>query len=293
MAALGATMAALMLLLGLGSLCSCMFCAPAQRAGDAEERSGQPPNRVPTRLRLQLKPTPYERLGALGAAGDYFKRKVTDTLKQVQLIRLAGEGDGGAGAAPAQPPPGDCRQHSRVASRGAGGSRAAAAGLPLQQQQDEEEQEQDVEGCNNNSSNSSSAAAKAASPPLPPATAAGSSLPRHQGQPPPAAGSPGIDLTATSDSAAPTAAAPLACAGSSGGCRRSDDGSPRPADPTPGSCAICLVDFEPADVTIVLPCGHIYHHACGVSWLLRSRLCPHCRADVVAGLFALEPAAGG
>jgi hypothetical protein len=83
MAALGATMAASMLLLVLGSFCSCLFRCNPGAGGVRDAPTGLPPNRVPTSLRLQLKPTPY---GRLGAAGDYFKRKAA-ALPSVQLAR--------------------------------------------------------------------------------------------------------------------------------------------------------------------------------------------------------------
>ncbi|KAL6911421.1 hypothetical protein ACP4OV_000226 [Aristida adscensionis] len=51
-----------------------------------------------------------------------------------------------------------------------------------------------------------------------------------------------------------------------------------------GECAVCLEAFRAGDQRRVLPrCGHGFHAACVDSWLRKSRRCPVCRAEVVAG----------
>lgn len=47
-------------------------------------------------------------------------------------------------------------------------------------------------------------------------------------------------------------------------------------------CAICLDAFVPGQRVIALPCGHVYHRACGELFLkssacLRRAMCPCCR----------------
>ena len=51
------------------------------------------------------------------------------------------------------------------------------------------------------------------------------------------------------------------------------------AQPT---CACCLDDFGPNDQVALLPCGHIFHEDCVMSWFLTrasSGACPMCRAQ--------------
>ncbi|WVZ73843.1 LOW QUALITY PROTEIN: hypothetical protein U9M48_022101 [Paspalum notatum var. saurae] len=51
-----------------------------------------------------------------------------------------------------------------------------------------------------------------------------------------------------------------------------------------GDCAVCLEAFRPGERCRVLPgCGHGFHAECVDSWLRKSRRCPICRAEVVAG----------
>ncbi|KAJ1280860.1 hypothetical protein BS78_04G264500 [Paspalum vaginatum] len=51
-----------------------------------------------------------------------------------------------------------------------------------------------------------------------------------------------------------------------------------------GDCAVCLEAFRPGERRRVLPgCGHGFHAECVDSWLRKSRRCPICRAEVVAG----------
>ncbi|KQK01488.1 E3 ubiquitin-protein ligase EL5 [Brachypodium distachyon] len=51
-----------------------------------------------------------------------------------------------------------------------------------------------------------------------------------------------------------------------------------------GECAVCLEALRDGERCAVLPrCGHGFHAECVGSWLRKSRLCPVCRAEVVAG----------
>jgi hypothetical protein len=51
-----------------------------------------------------------------------------------------------------------------------------------------------------------------------------------------------------------------------------------------GDCCVCLEAYRAGDRCRVLPgCEHGFHAACVDSWLRKSRRCPICRAEVVAG----------
>ncbi len=52
----------------------------------------------------------------------------------------------------------------------------------------------------------------------------------------------------------------------------------------PLGCCICLCDYQDGELILELPCGHCYHKACVVQWLVKSVRCPVCKADVTAGL---------
>ncbi len=45
------------------------------------------------------------------------------------------------------------------------------------------------------------------------------------------------------------------------------------------SCPICVKDFN--NNHIVLPCGHIFHSDCILSWFEKKMDCPICRIKVV------------
>jgi len=47
---------------------------------------------------------------------------------------------------------------------------------------------------------------------------------------------------------------------------------------------VCIVCREPMESGRVLPCGHIMHGRCLLSWLERSQTCPICRVSVLAEL---------
>ncbi|MQM00139.1 hypothetical protein Taro_032871 [Colocasia esculenta] len=49
----------------------------------------------------------------------------------------------------------------------------------------------------------------------------------------------------------------------------------------PGDCAVCLESFQAGDRCRLLPlCRHSFHAQCLDSWLLKSSICPICRANV-------------
>ena len=47
------------------------------------------------------------------------------------------------------------------------------------------------------------------------------------------------------------------------------------------SCPISLENFNDSDtVSVIRYCGHIFHSKCIKPWLLKSKLCPNCKAEV-------------
>jgi len=46
------------------------------------------------------------------------------------------------------------------------------------------------------------------------------------------------------------------------------------------SCPICFVDYEPNEELVKLPCNHLYHKQCILSWLKLKSTCPTCRLDL-------------
>ena len=47
------------------------------------------------------------------------------------------------------------------------------------------------------------------------------------------------------------------------------------------TCSICMEDFKEADhIRKLPPCGHIFHLHCVDTWLVRSTVCPVCRAEL-------------
>ena len=51
-------------------------------------------------------------------------------------------------------------------------------------------------------------------------------------------------------------------------------------------CAICLCEPECGDVVCTLACAHSFHKACVTQWLLRSLLCPLCKAHALGSAAA-------
>lgn len=46
------------------------------------------------------------------------------------------------------------------------------------------------------------------------------------------------------------------------------------------ACAICLFEFENADLVFNLPCGHNYHACCLNHWIEKRRDCRMCHFDI-------------
>ena len=46
------------------------------------------------------------------------------------------------------------------------------------------------------------------------------------------------------------------------------------------SCCICLNDITKNEETVLLPCGHMFHWNCCLSWLKRNNTCPMCRFEL-------------
>ncbi|CBZ51223.1 hypothetical protein NCLIV_042900 [Neospora caninum Liverpool] len=46
------------------------------------------------------------------------------------------------------------------------------------------------------------------------------------------------------------------------------------------SCTVCTLTLEEGDLSIVLPCGHVFHWQCAHAWLRCNSTCPNCRADI-------------
>lgn len=50
--------------------------------------------------------------------------------------------------------------------------------------------------------------------------------------------------------------------------------------PTDETCAICLLPICVGDKVYVVPCPHLFHHACLQPWLQIQRRCPVCRQGI-------------
>jgi len=46
------------------------------------------------------------------------------------------------------------------------------------------------------------------------------------------------------------------------------------------SCIICQDGMEKGAVTLTMPCGHVYHKCCLVTWLEEHNTCPVCRCEI-------------
>ena len=51
---------------------------------------------------------------------------------------------------------------------------------------------------------------------------------------------------------------------------------------TSETCPVCMLEFEIEDSALKLPCDHVMHVDCAVSWLHRQASCPCCRKLVKA-----------
>lgn len=47
-----------------------------------------------------------------------------------------------------------------------------------------------------------------------------------------------------------------------------------------GDCAVCMDQFMPAERGKRVPCGHVFHEACLMTWLSLHQSCPLCRFQV-------------
>ncbi|KAJ6438953.1 Pol-like protein [Purpureocillium lavendulum] len=60
---------------------------------------------------------------------------------------------------------------------------------------------------------------------------------------------------------------------------RTGDTPPRP-EPEGNDCAICLETLQDADVIRALPCKHVFHSECLLTWAVaRHNSCPLCKAQ--------------
>lgn len=46
------------------------------------------------------------------------------------------------------------------------------------------------------------------------------------------------------------------------------------------NCCICISDISMGEESVLLPCGHIFHWNCCLSWLKRNNTCPVCRFEL-------------
>ena len=44
-------------------------------------------------------------------------------------------------------------------------------------------------------------------------------------------------------------------------------------------CAVCLAEIKVAEKIAILPCRHVFHHACVEPWFHEHNSCPTCRAE--------------
>ena len=46
------------------------------------------------------------------------------------------------------------------------------------------------------------------------------------------------------------------------------------------NCTICLEDFKVKDKLMYLPCFHLFHKDCIISWAKENSICPLCKIDI-------------
>lgn len=46
------------------------------------------------------------------------------------------------------------------------------------------------------------------------------------------------------------------------------------------NCCICLSEIAKGEKTILLPCGHMFHYECCMTWLKKNNTCPMCRFEI-------------
>ena len=48
------------------------------------------------------------------------------------------------------------------------------------------------------------------------------------------------------------------------------------------SCCVCITDIKMDEDTLLIPCGHMFHYECIMSWLTQNNTCPVCRFELPA-----------
>ena len=47
------------------------------------------------------------------------------------------------------------------------------------------------------------------------------------------------------------------------------------------TCPVCTDSYVPGDTIVRLPlCGHVFHEACALTWLMKHNTCPYCRKEL-------------
>ena len=46
------------------------------------------------------------------------------------------------------------------------------------------------------------------------------------------------------------------------------------------NCCICLTEIQRGEKTVLLPCGHMFHWKCCLTWLKKNNTCPMCRFEI-------------
>ena len=46
------------------------------------------------------------------------------------------------------------------------------------------------------------------------------------------------------------------------------------------NCCICLTEIQKGEKTVLLPCGHMFHWKCCLTWLKKNNTCPMCRFEI-------------
>ena len=57
-------------------------------------------------------------------------------------------------------------------------------------------------------------------------------------------------------------------------CKKEGDNIEKP------NCSICLEGIEIGKETVLLPCGHMFHSNCCITWLKKCNTCPICRFEI-------------
>ena len=46
------------------------------------------------------------------------------------------------------------------------------------------------------------------------------------------------------------------------------------------NCCICISEVKKGEETVLLPCGHMFHWKCCLTWLKKNNTCPVCRFEL-------------